>query len=783
MKSSQRNHLLRSLTLPLGVVMLGGLHLTPAWAGIFPGLQQEACMADAYIAKGGSLSGGSLNCTAKDIEVSKVVPVNPNQECTNGQVFTFNADVTIKTNASERYDTTFYLPRTSQSPQVVQGGARNCSLVLPKASDAGENGQVAYVNLEPKLKATDFLDTCGDITKANGTDQYTLFNQPITMLCQPSPTDPNKALFTYCAAWDIQKSLSCSESTVPPGAVPATKSKCNCDSFAINVFIRPEPPAITKTVEPTSLPEPGGVFTYNLSFTNSSVASLYIASLKDEIDVGGDGSYDKSVDLWGATESVGTADGIYLLSSTCAKPAAGSTTKEVLPNATYSCQFTLHIKDRDLPNDQSPEKYVDNIVALFKDKNGGTVGDGSTCPTGFQTAGNNCSGAKLVEITNVPPTIAVEKTPSTDEVLEPGANVTYTIKVTNTAGDHDDPLTLTSLVDDKFGDLDGQGTCDLGSGVALYKGTPFQCSVTEFVGGNAGDVHTNKVTAKALDNEGDEATGEDSATVNINDVASTITLQKDAVPVSVPETGDSDEKRSVAYTFTFSVDANGVDKVTFNDLDDDVFGNLTSQCQVNRKNGAPLVPAVALAGFVLSPGESASCTLSKDLQGNADESHTNTATISGKDEDNQTVTDSDDATVEFTDVPPDITKLFALKAAGFVRISNNGVDTLTVTALTFKGVDVADGNGIPGSFTLYDEPGVSTHEAGFGPFAFCTTGGAILPGGHYDCAFVLELEPGLADLGNIDLKAINPEPLVVTLKDDELNEVKAEVEVTIQTLE
>jgi hypothetical protein len=389
----------------------------------------------------------------------------------------------------------------------------------------------------------------------------------------------------------------------------------------------------------------------------------------------------------------------------------------------------------------------------------------------------------MVEITNLPPAIAVEKTPSVDEVLEPGANVTYTVRVTNTAGDHDDPLTLTSLVDDKFGDLDGQGTCDLGSGVALFKGSPFECSFTEFVGGNAGDVHTNKVTAKALDNEGDEATGDDSATVNINDVASTIDLKKVAVPVSVLETGDSDETRSVAYTFTFSVDANGVDKVTFNDLDDNVFGNLTNLCQVSKKNGVTLVPTEALAGFVLSPGESASCTISKDLQGNAGESHTNTATISGKDEDDQTVTDSDDATVMFTDEKPDISKLFALKAAGFVRISNNGVDTLTVTALTFKGIDVADGNGIPGSFTLYDEPGVSTHEGGFGPFAFCTTGGTILPGGHYDCAFVLELEPGLADLGNIDLQAINPEPLVVTLKDDELNEVKAEVEVTIQTLE
>lgn len=780
MKPSTHNRLLRLLAIPLlGVASLGGLSsLTPAWAGIFPGLEQEKCMADAF--------GGSLNCTAKDIEVSQVVPVNPNQECVNGQVFTFNANVTVKTNASVRYDTTFYLPRTTKSPMELQGGAPNCSLLLPKASDAGENGQVAYVNLEPKVKATDFLDTCGDITKANGTDSYTLMNQPVTMLCQPSPTDPNRALFTYCAAWDQSKTLSCSADTNPPGAVPGTKSKCNCDSFAINVFIRPEPAAITKTVTPASLPEPGGVFTYNLSFTNSSAASLYIASLKDEIDIGGDGTYDKSVDLWGSIESVGAADGIYLLSTTCAKPAAGSTTKEVLPSATYSCQFTLHIKDRNLPDDQSPEKYVDNIVALFKDKNGGTVGSGSTCPAGFQAAGNNCSPAKTVEITNLPPTIAVEKTASTDEVLEPGANVTYTVKVTNTSGDHDDPLTLTSLMDDKFGDLDGQGTCDLGSGgVVLAKASPFECSFTQFVGGNQGNVHTNEATAKALDDEGDEATAADSATVNINDVASTITLLKDALPVSVLETGDSAETRTVAYTFTFSVDAGGVDNVTFSTLEDDIFGSLTNLCMVNKKDGVGITPTT-LVGFVLSPGHNASCTISKELQGNAGDSHTNTATISGKDEDDVTVTDSDDATVAFTDEEPDITRLFALKAAGFVRISNNGVDTLTITALTFKGVNVADGNGVSGSFTLYDEPGVSTHEAdadGFGPFSLCTAGGTILPGAHYDCAFILELEPGLADLGNINLQATNPDPLVVTLKDDEDNEVKAEVEVTIQTVE
>ena len=73
MKPSQRNRLLRSLTVPFGIVMLGGLSLTPAWAGIFPGLQQEACMADAYIAKGGSLAGGSLVQTRQVAQVGNGV--------------------------------------------------------------------------------------------------------------------------------------------------------------------------------------------------------------------------------------------------------------------------------------------------------------------------------------------------------------------------------------------------------------------------------------------------------------------------------------------------------------------------------------------------------------------------------------------------------------------------------------------------------------------------------------------------------------------------------------
>jgi hypothetical protein len=797
MKPSTHNRLLRSLAIPLlGVASLGGLSsLTPAWAGIFPGLEQEKCMADAF--------GGSLNCTAKDIEVSQVVPVDPNQECVNGQVFTFYANVTVKTNASVRYDTTFYLPRTTKSPMELQGGAPNCSLLLPKASDAGENGQVAYVNLEPKVNATDFLDTCGDITKANGTDSYTLMNQPVTMLCQPSPTDPNKALFTYCAAWDQSKTLSCSADTNPPGAVPGTKSKCNCDSFAINVLIRPEPAKIEKTVTPLTRSEPGGVFTYGLSFKNASAATLFIGSLKDVIDVGGDGTYDKSVDLWSTPVSVGTADGIYLLSTTCQKPAAGSTTVGVLPGDTYSCNFTLHIKDRDLPDlpNLSPTRqYVDNIVALFQDKNGGKVGDGSTCPADFKAAGNNCSAAKTIEITNVHPDIAVEKTASVNEVLEPGDNVTYTVKVYNTSTaleDADNPLTLTSLSDDKFGDLSNLSapdTCALGSGVTLTKDTPYECTFTRKVAGNAGDVHTNEVTAKAHDNENDEATGKDSATVNINDVDSNITLLKVADPISVPETGDTNQTRTVKFTFTFAVDAAGVDDVTFSTLNDVVGGvdttDLTSLCSVDKKDEATITPVALEDGFVLSPGHSASCSIPLELQGNAGDTHDDTATITGKDEDGKTLYASDSATVAFTDELPTMDKGFALKATVFLKVKNTSIETIHLTSLKVLGVPVEDGYTFaPSGFVIRNEGG--DFGSSFSPTACLEPpyslvvpySKALAPNEEYSCAFSVEFSQYFtpSQFNTFTSSITSNDAVKVEFADDEDNPVSGVASVTITT--
>jgi hypothetical protein len=615
-----------------------------------------------------------------------------------------------------------------------------------------------------------------------------MLDESIMMYCQASPTVPNKALFTYCAAWDNQGALNCSADpdAVPyPGAAPSTPSKCNCDAFAIDVFVKPAAPTISKTLVGTNTQsEPGGEYTFDISFTNpSSEATLYLSGLYDAVDDNGDGSYETVLDLWGTPVTVVPAtEGVYLTDSNCATPAEGSSLVEVGPSATYSCQIKVHIVDRQIVNtadpvvDQGPEDYDDVILAVLQDKNGNPVTNGVTCPTDLSpVAGEHCSAKKTVYVTNLPPSITVTKTPSTDEVLEPGDFVTFNVVVTSTSGTYDDPLTITSFEDTHFQSL---GTCTGGS---LYLGSPYQCAFQAYIAGNQGAVHSNILTATAIDNEDDEATDSDSATVDINNVLSSITLEKTANPTEVLETGDDlTVFRNVAYTFRFCVNASGVDVVTFSSLTDEPFGPLTSECNVGGTN-----PATLLNGYVLAPGQCASCTITKGLQGDASDNpptHFNVATISGFDEDGQSVSDSDDATVTFLDAQLDIWPEFALKATAFVRITNGGVDTAYITGLKIGGVDLVAGNGVLGKFEILNEAAYSFYTVELGEsYAFCTAGTAILPGDRYDCAFTLKLYPGF-EAGDIDFSGAGTNGLVVTLEDnDGGTPLTTTVDISIQT--
>ncbi len=803
MRRCKLNRLIRALAITL--ISTAGLYgltsMTPADAGIYPNpgvLDNEDCMANEYLNRAyGKLSQGYINCTANDVEITKVIPVDENGkrpgeqgyqqvECEAGQTFTLHADLTVRTNANERWDTTFYLPLGDYDPSYVQTNPENlCSLLIPIPDD--EPNQLADVNLDG--------DQCGDITKALGPDEYTLYDEVFTMACEPSGTDPTRAEFTYCAAWDNTDDTVC-YSADPPGAVPNNKAKCGCDTFPIDVFIKPPAPAITKTaIAPTERTEPGGDYAFTLSFTHPATASssLFLTSLVDHVDIGSDGSYDTALNLWGATQTVDptdplVAEGVYLKSTSpsCAQPANGG---EVTPGTTFSCTFTVTIVDRDLPDiPLTPEELYKDVVALhLNDKNGNPVIDGTSCVTAGLYAtpvdGDHCSNTQTVKVTNVSPTITVSKTPSVTEVLEPGADVIFTIVVTSTAGNYDNPLTLTSLMDTDFGNLNGEGDC--ATGASVYLGSPYSCSFTKFIAGDAGDVHSNTVTAKAVDNENDEAQASDSATVNINDVPSNITLVKTANPIEVLETGDdSSLYRDVAYTFEFSVLATGVDKVTFSQLDDDKFGDLTGDCMVDSKNGSAITP-VALNGFVLSPGEYASCTITEKLQGNAGDTHTNVADIYGTDEDGQAVKASDDADVTFTNAPLDIAPQFAIKARAFVHLVNGGVDNATITTLTIKGTNLVAGAGSEAAgFEILDETPSYTYQASDGPYAFCATGVVIPPAGSYDCAFTIKLYPGfLPATDDVSFSALGLDALTVTLEDNDGSSTTKTMGIEVYTVE
>ena len=124
--------------------------------------------------------------------------------------------------------------------------------------------------------------------------------------------------------------------------------------------------------------------------------------------------------------------------------------------------------------------------------------------------GNSASDtdSSSVTVTDVLPTITVDKSVSPTTLLLSGGSATFTVKVTNTSPES---VTLTALVDNKFGNLNGQGTCSVPQTLAANGGT-YTCSFTKTLVGQLNDnglgfkPHINRVTATANDNEGNVVT-------------------------------------------------------------------------------------------------------------------------------------------------------------------------------------------------------------------------------------------------------------------------------------
>jgi LruC domain-containing protein len=223
-----------------------------------------------------------------------------------------------------------------------------------------------------------------------------------------------------------------------------------------------------------------------------------------------------------------------------------------------------------------------------------------------------------------PPVINVTKTADPTQVMEPGGVVAFTVVVENQSNPLD-PVTITSLVDDIHGDLNGEGTCSVPQ--TIQPGDSYTCVFAATVTGDVGYSETDTVTASGTDDEGTPVSDSDDATVTVIEPPPVINVTKTANPITVTEPGGE-----VTFTVVVENQSNPLDPVTITSLVDDIHGDLNGQ-------GTCSVPQT------IQPGDSYTCTFTATVSGNIGYSETDTVTASGTDDEGTPVSDSDDATV------------------------------------------------------------------------------------------------------------------------------------------
>jgi uncharacterized repeat protein (TIGR01451 family) len=340
---------------------------------------------------------------------------------------------------------------------------------------------------------------------------------------------------------------------------------------------------VDKTATPTSVVAPGGNVVFDVVVTNTTNVPLTIRSLID--NVYGD-----------LTQRAG---------STCASAIGTVLQASPGPGNTYSCRFTAPVQGA------AGTTHTNIVVVTATDSTGRTVVDDDDA---------------VVTITAVPPTITSTKTASPTSRPEPGGTFTFTFSVTNTGPN---PVTITSLVDNVYGDLNGRGTCAVGA--VLATGATYTCTFSGNFFGNAGGAQTDVITVTARDNLGQTVTSQSQATVTLTDVPPTIVVTKTPDPISRPAPGG-------VFRFTVTVTNTSFEPVTITSLFDDIYGDLNGR-------GSCAVGVVLAAN-----GGAYSCAFDGEFRGQPGASQTDTVTVIAIDNDNTPVTATAKATVTLT--PP-----------------------------------------------------------------------------------------------------------------------------------
>jgi hypothetical protein len=250
-------------------------------------------------------------------------------------------------------------------------------------------------------------------------------------------------------------------------------------------------------------------------------------------------------------------------------------------------------------------------------------------------------GAPGEAVTLPTPVIAVTKVASPLTQVAPGGTFTFTVQVSNPSAV--DPITITTLTDDVYGNIGvarAGSNCNLLIGVTLAPGASSNaCTFTGTFMGSAGASQTDTVTVNGIDSNGLTAMAVAHATVSLVSGTPQIAVTKVASPLSRPEPGG---------TFTFTVQVSNpstVVPVTITALTDNVYGNIATLAGST---------CGTLINTTLQPGQSSpTCSFSGPFSGKAGASQTDTVTVTGVNN-GVTVTATAHATVTLTPASPQI---------------------------------------------------------------------------------------------------------------------------------
>jgi len=619
------------------------------------------------------VGGRNYGCTANDVSLANatnIVILDVTEEDPGcaflGDTVSFTADFEVMLNAQARHDIGIWFDIAGDSEgDAARTGTCSVSTLNYEQDPPWLDLDGTTDNFAGTKNESGIQDTCGDIN-----DDHNPLFPTITVtdaLCVDNDGD-GKLDLPYCTSWKQPGSNELCTGPLPEdgligpggtgsssGVTPGSPSKCKCDEgFNVDIEVPSAELQVVKTANPTSVNEPGGDVTFTVEVTNTGINPDNNVTLNSLID-----------DIHGDLNGQGD----------CSVP------QTITGNGgTYTCSFTATVS--------------------------GNAGDSETdtaTASGVDDESNPVSGSDdaTVTIADVQPAISVVKTANPISVDEPGGNVTFTVAVTNDSN-AEDPVTITSLVDDIHLDLNGQGDCSVPQ--TIQPSATYTCSFTAFVAGNAAYTETDTATASGTDDEGNPVSAFDDATVTIVDVLPAISVVKTADPISVDEPGGD-----VTFTVAVTNDSNAEDPVTITSLVDDIHLDLDGQ-------GDCSVPQT------IQPSATYTCSFTAFVAGDGGDTETDTATASGTDDEGNPVSAFDDATVTILDVAPEaaLTKTATQAVVTFeVVISNDSVtsDPLTVDSLL---------DDIYGDITSVQGDVLATG---------CATGVTIIPGDSYTCSF------------------------------------------------